>query len=273
MIAVVTEEPRLQPELQRRLRRPTVACAISLGVHAAIVLAGVAIAQLDVARPPRTVELTMIETVEEIPSPPPPPPVVPDPGEPGARVPGPSKPAVGTLGRLGRDAPKRSLTRAPISDDPHADLRVSYEAPTGPDPGHEAGALSGEGIGGGLHGDGTGSGLGGGQFGLNVPPPPPSLARVPRPRADYRQWGFRAAHVFRNSVIRLKLRIDPEGNVSEVQLIHGVESYIDNKAKAKALRFKFFPALDDAGNPTWSDYHWDFVLRSDEPEPSGLPVR
>lgn len=239
-------------------RRPRLAAFASLAIHggALVIVAIVAGGRVS---PPHEVELTPIQVVE---APPPPPPPPSPPGD-GTQVQSAANASTGTLGRHGHEAPVRSHSRAPAVADPYADLVVSYETPSGPDPGNEAGT-TGAGIGTGLLGTGTGSDTGTGQFGLaNIalpPPPAPSLARPPRPKQDYRSWNPRADRRFIGATIRVELRIDAEGEVRQVRILQGVDTTIDYRAAALAKRFEFYPALDDRGRATWGIHNWDFVI-------------
>lgn len=239
-------------------RRSAFAGMVSVAIHGGLLLAAVLLLHHRIASPSPTIELTSVQVVSA-PEPPPPPP--PPPGT-GSQVRGATNTSPGTLGRRGRDAPPRSPSRAPVAPDPFAEVVVSYDTPTGPDPGNEAGTV-GSGIGAGFHGDGTGSGDGGGLFGMGVPAPPPprpSLARPPRPRHDYGQWNFRADRRFAGAKVDVELTIDPRGRVRNVRLLRGVEESIDERAIGLAQRFEFYPALDDAGVPIAGLHRWEFVL-------------
>jgi TonB family protein len=242
---------------------------VSLGVHgvALIVIAVLAGHRVVVLR---EVEVTAIEVVE----PPPPAPAPPPPSAPaGAPARSPMGGTAGTLGRRGRDAPQRSLSKAPVAEDPFADVIVSYEAPTGPESGGETDA-AGAGRGTGLLGDGTGNGTGG-VFGLgSVPPAPrPSMARPPRAKRDYRTWNFRAQRRFAGATVHVELTIDPQGRVQDVRVLRGVDEQIDKHATGLARRFEFHPALDAAGDPTWGLHRWEFVLQAEPSIGNYLPRR
>ncbi len=230
----------------------------SVAAHGGVLLLVLTLAGARVARQPALVELTPIQVVE--PPPPEPPPASPGHGTQLRPI---ASTNAGTLGRRGHDAPPRSQTHAPAAVDPLADVVVSYETPTGLAPGNEAGA-TGAGIGAGLFGDGTGHGAGGGAFGVGaVPPvPAPSLARPPRPRTDYHKWDFRAAPAFAGATVRVELSIDPGGSVRQVRVLKGVDDYVDRRAADVARRFEFYPALNDAGQPTWGLHRWEFVIVS-----------
>jgi TonB family protein len=240
-----------------RSRRPLLAGGVSLAVHAGLVVGAVALASGGVSRETRPASLTPIEVVEVPPPAPPPPP--PNPGSTGTQVASLTSGSAGTLGRHGHGAP-RSVSRAPAAADPLADVVVSYDAQTSDDAGHEDGTV-GLGIGAGLIGDGAGAG--GGSFGLGNVPPAPSLARPPRPRSNYRHWDFRAAPVFAGGLIRIELTIAPDGSVRDARLLKGVDSYVDRHAVAHARGFRFYPALNDAGQPTWGRHGWEFVIGVD----------
>jgi hypothetical protein len=169
--------------------------------------------------------------------------------------------SAGAHGRRGREAPQRSQIRAPAQTKPFADLAVHYDAPRGPDPGHGDGD-TGTGLGASLAGSGTGA-FGAG--GLDVPPAPgsgSSLARPPRPKLDYQQWGFRAPPQFAGAIVKVELTLDARGSVRAVRLRKGVDPSIDQRAIETAWRFAFYPALDEDGAPTPSRYGWEFVIEA-----------
>jgi TonB family protein len=234
-------------------RRPALAGFASASMHGVALLAVVLTVREPVISGPE-VELTPIEVVE---APPAPAPAL-------AGSPAPSSPtaSAGKLGRRGRDAPQRSMSRAPATTDPFADVVVSYDAPTGPARERSTGD-TGSGRGRGLVGDGASDGTGG-VFGLgSVPPAPTSQARPPRAKEDYRRWNFRADRRFAGATVQVELRIDPAGRVRDVRVLRGVDESIDKHAAGLARRFEFHPALDDAGDPTWGLHHWEFVLLGD----------
>jgi periplasmic protein TonB len=258
MIAVVMVVPGPSGMAGRAARRPVVSAIASIAVHGGLLwliflLAGVH------AMPARTViELTTIQVVEPPPPPPPPPPAT---GQ-GTRFQSTAKADAGMLGRRGHSAPARSQTHAPAVANPFADLAVSYETPTAPDPGNVAGT-TGPGLGAGLFGDGTGTG-GGGYGTLTVPPPPgPSLARPPRPKLDYHSWDFRASRRFAGQAVLVELTIDPAGHVRHVSVLKSVDPAVDHHAMDLASRFEFHPALDSAGTPTSGRHRWEFVIVGD----------
>jgi protein TonB len=240
----------------RRSRRWVMAGTVSMVVHAGLVVVAVVFTSGRVARAPQHPLVTPIEVIE--PPPPPPPPPTPAAGT-GTQLASLAGANAGTLGRHGHGAP-RSMSRAPAASDPMADVVVSYDAQTSDDAGSGAGT-TGRGIGAGLLGDGAGAG--GGGFGLGNVPPAPSLARPPRPKASYRHWDFRAAPVFAGGLIRIELTIAPDGSVREVRLLKGVDSYVDRHAVERARDFRFYPALNDAGQPTWGRHGWEFVIGAD----------
>lgn len=251
--------------VQRFSRRSMVAALGSLVLHGGAVALVIAFA---LPEPHRVVqrsatELVAIESIAAPPAPTLAP--VRGPIGPGAQ------PAVrpslnaGAVGRRGHDLPKRSMTRAPRVPDPYADLAISYDTPTGPDPGSPMGT-TGPGFGESLAGIG-----GGGGGGLHPPPllasvppppppPPPSLARPPRPKYSYSETEIRGSHKFAGKVIRLVLAIDERGVVRVTRIVQGVDLRLDERARELAERFEFEPALDQAGHPTAGTYPWYFVI-------------
>jgi TonB family protein len=264
MIPSVREVHGLAPIAGRARRRSVISGCVSLGIHGALLVLIVLLAGVRAVIAPPAIELSWIEVVAPPPAPPPPPPAT---GQ-AAPAPSPVKASAGTLGRRGHDVPQRSQTRAPAIADPYADLAVSYEPPTGPDPGNTAGT-TGLGLGAGLLGDGSGEGGGGGFGNLGLPPPPPpppparSLARPPRPKLDYHTWDFRASRRFAGQIVLVELAIDAGGSVGQVRVLKSVDPAIDHHAMDLARRFSFYPALDPAGHPTGGLHRWEFVIVAD----------
>jgi hypothetical protein len=151
---------------------------MSLALHGGVVAVLLVIAGVRPLSP--AIELTPIKVFDPPSSPPQSPPGPLGPGtQPGAG----NTAKTETYGQRGHDAPPHSHSRAPVAQDPLADLTVSYDQPTGPDPGTLNGT-AGSGAGTGLAGIGTGNGARYGRFGsgagtLSIPRP--SLARLPRP--------------------------------------------------------------------------------------------
>jgi hypothetical protein len=165
-----------------------------------------------------------------------------------------------------------------VAHDPLADLAISYDVPTGPDPGTLNGT-TGTGAGTGLLGIGTGAGNGFGRYGDGVGTmsiPVPSQARPPRPRHDYRESVIRGSHKFGGQSLRLALTVDPRGIVRQVRVEQGVDDVLDQRAIELARTFEFYPALDAAGEPTSGTFQWVFVIsiaynnETDAP-PLGVP--
>lgn len=237
--------------------RSMFAGSVSLALHGGVVLLAFLIAGVRVVQPPRVIELTEIQVV----APPPPPP---GPSRSGTRAGSGNTAKMGALGRRGHDAMPRSQTRAPAVANPFADLAVSYETPTLPDPGSPAGT-TGQGVGTGLFGTGTGAGAGYGSLGdgpglLQVPPPPPSLARPPRPKNSHSASIILGSHEFANKTLLVELNIDPHGNVRDVRILEGLSNRLDTSAAKIARDYKFYPALSDNGEPTSGHYLWKFVI-------------
>jgi len=253
----------------RVAHRSKIAVAVSLALHGGVVLLLLMIAGSREAPRPPVIELTEIQVVP----PPPPPPPPPGPSRSGTRAGAGKSAKAGALGRRGHDALPRSQTRAPAVADPFADLTVSHETPTLPDPGNPAGT-TGQGVGTGLFGTGTGAGAGYGSLGdgpgnLQVPPPPPSLARPARPKGDYSDWNIPGSHEFANKILVVELSIDPHGNVRDVRVLQGLSKWLDSYAAAVARGYKFHPALSDNGEPTSDHFLWKFRIR-DNPDDHGV---
>ena len=235
---------------------------MSLGVHGGLLLLIFVFADGGGAPEPHRVDLTAIEVVD----PPPPPPPAPLPPAPMPVI-RPAGAKSGALGRCGHEEAPRSEVRAPAVVDPFAELAVSYDRPSGPDPGNEA-ATMGSTLGAGIDGDGTGLGYGdrGAGYGvgdLAVPPAPPplhSLARGPREKQAIHSWTYRGPEKFVGSEVLLELSIDPTGRVRNVRIVHGLEKFIDRRVSEIARHFDFYPALDAYGQPAWGLYRWVFQI-------------
>jgi len=238
-------------------RRSMLVGSTSLALHGGMIALLLVIAGAHTVPP--LLELTPIEVFDPPPAPPEPPPGPSGPGkQPGAG----NTAKTGTFGRRGHDAPPHSHSRAPVVHDPLADLNVSYDVPTGPDPGTLHGT-TGDGAGTGLTGIGTGDGKGFGRFGdgegtLSIPLP--SLARPPRPKHDYRESIIRGSHSFGGQTLRLILAIDARGVVRHARVAHGLDPDLDQRAIEVARSFEFYPALDRAGEPTSGTFPWSFVI-------------
>ena len=249
----------------RVARRSMLAGAVSLALHGGGVLVVVLLAGTRAAPPPPPpIELTDVQIV----APPPPPLPVPGPSRSGTRAGAGTSAKAGALGRRGHEAMPHSQTRAPRIADPFADLAMSHETPTELDPGNPEGT-TGLGVGTGLFGTGTGAGAGYGSLGdgpgaLQVPQPPPSLARPPRPRDSYSDSKIPGAHEFASKILVLDLSIDPRGTVRGVRVLQSVADWIDTYASAIARGYKFDPALADNGEPTSGHFLWKFVITGDD---------
>jgi hypothetical protein len=239
-------------------RRALIATGLSLVINGGLIAAALLLHSS--SRPQPTSPPALIDI--EVSGPP-----APAPASPAHEPHGAAATNAGTRGRRGHDVPARSLTRSPAAPDPYADLAMSYDAPTGPHPGSTTTDSTGGAHGGGLFGDGAGSGLGAGDGlgtgngnGLPAAPPAPSLAQPPRPKHEYRDWGYRAPLAFAGRHIRLELELDNTGRVSHARIIEGLSDSIDKAALATASHYEFYPALNAIGAPIPSKYRWDFEL-------------
>lgn len=258
---------RQRSQWSERSQRSTTSGLLSLGLHGGLLVLVFTLVERRVVPEPHRVELTSIEVVDPPASPPP------APAPPPRAVRSPAGAKSGTLGRRGHDGAPRSQIHAPAVPDPFAELAVSYEVPSGPDPGNVAGT-TGSTWGAGRFGDGIGAGYGsrGSGYGIGelpVPPAPPpqtSLARPPREKHAYHTW-YAGARGVVGAIVVVELTIDPEGRVRNVRRLRGVDGYSDDIAIELAHQFEFYPALDPYGHPTWGLYRWEFVL-SKEDRPS-----
>ena len=89
----------------------------------------------------------------------------------------------------------------------------------------------------------------------------PSFARPPRPREDYsrsRGW-FPPQYGGRGLVVTLE--IDADGSVTSARLVRGLGvAQVDDHVVELSRDFKFWPALDDVGQPIPVRLDWLFVL-------------
>lgn len=59
---------------------------------------------------------------------------------------------------------------------------------------------------------------------------------------------------------RAELSIDTRGRVQDVRITEHVNPWIDSQAITLARTFRFYPALNDAGEPIPGTYVWTFVI-------------
>jgi len=168
------------------------------------------------------------------------------------------------MGRTGKRAARPQRVGPP--PDPYADLVMSIDDGTTLASG--AGTV-GDGPGRGLLGAGydgaLGNGLGGGGGGgiARIPVPRPSLARGPRPRADYSRSNRRYPEIYAGETIIVELGIDADGHVTQTELVKGLGSMkIEDDVMSAIRSFEFWPALDDDGHPIPSHYRWLWVMTS-----------
>lgn len=137
----------------------------------------------------------------------------------------------------------------------------------------EDGTAGGEtGIGGGL-GTGIGSGLGGIGLGtgtklelpdLPPPPPPPPPAEVPRvslARPAKLIYPSREREVEDGRLFVARVVVDRDGFVVGAKLVRGYGGRGDNQAADLIWRFRYAPALDDAGQAIRSTLDQRFMVQ------------
>jgi hypothetical protein len=99
---------------------------------------------------------------------------------------------------------------------------------------------------------------------IDIPPPPVSLARSPRPKHDYSKLRIPGASKFAGEIVKLELTIDVRGQVRRVQLLQGVNRELDRKTIALVRTFEYHPALDAAGVAMEGTSRWDVQIVQDE---------
>jgi hypothetical protein len=96
---------------------------------------------------------------------------------------------------------------------------------------------------------------------VDIPVPPRvSLKRPPHERRDYHQLRLPSVRRFAGLHIKLVLKIDARGQVSDVELIQGVDGELDLRVCRLARHFEFEPALDDDGVPVRGTSRWDIEI-------------
>ncbi len=241
--------------------------AASLAIHGALLALAFTLLPGGAEAPRPAPQLTVVD-VELPPRPEEPPQLLAaiTPGT-GGGTPAPARSTV-PAGLRGRRGHATSPHAPPPANDPFAELAISYDTGdrAAPRPGPGAGD-DGEGPGAGARGTGRGLGIpaplgDGGAGGLRVPAAPPSRARGPRPKHEYARWAFRAPAELADSKILLQLAIDAHGRISDVRVLKGTGSRIDDRVVAHARSYEFHPALDHTGEPTAGVYRWEFVLEA-----------
>lgn len=156
-----------------------------------------------------------------------------------------------------RATPTRSRA---VRTDPRGEIRIDRGGDTGGELGGGGGGRGGRG------GTGTGTGIGFGDGGsiqrpqLLAPPPaprgdPPSKARPAQLIYPTRQRDVDDAELFVMRVI-----VDDDGFVSGAKLVRGFGGRRDEVASQMIWRFRYAPALDDAGHPIRSTLDQRFLV-------------
>ena len=239
-------------------RRPRLAGVLSLTGHVAVALV-IALAGGRLRSPPSQTLLIPVAPPAVWSQPPPAPPS-------GSRGAAAARPARGASARerTQRELAKRAQV-APVTVRSLPDVTISYDdaaSSATPDP------TTTDGVG----GDGR-SGIGAsiatisrtsGIANIDIPQPPVSLARPPKPKHDYSKLRIPGASKFAGEIVKVELTIDVHGEVRRVQLLQGVNRELDRKTVALVHAFEYDPALDDAGVATQGTSRWDVQIVQDE---------
>jgi len=182
-----------------------------------------------------------------------------------AVLPAVTAPSARTPVRLGHDT-RRPPSRVPAPPESLADLRVSYDDPNNFTSKSTAETTIGQ--------DTPRSAIGAirkqlddNLAALQVPVPAPapvSLAQPPRPRRDYHRLQLRDVRRFAGLTIKVLLKIDAHGKVSDVRLLQGVDSQLDRRTIDLARGFEFEPARDEAGKAVPGSSKWDILIVDDD---------
>jgi hypothetical protein len=235
-------------------RRSTLAGSASLVLHGGLLVLAVALVGTRAAPEPRQIALTSVEIVSPAPPPPTPDPALPDPP---AAAPSPAPRAVARQDRAAPPQPRA----ASVQD---LDLKVSYSArdnfaakPGADDPSEgEPGGIDVRGI-----GADSRRQLEDSLAHVDIPVPQRvSLARPPHEKRNYHQLRLPSVRRFAGLHIKLVLTIDARGQVSDVELIQGVDGELDLRVCRLARHFEFEPALDDDGVPVRGTSRWDIEI-------------
>jgi hypothetical protein len=238
-------------------RRSMLAGSTSLVLHGGLLLLAFALVGERVSRSPR-LRLSWVEVAAPSPLPSP----VPEVAAPAA-PPAVTTPSARTPARQGHDT-RRPPSRVPAPPESLADLRVSYD-----DPNNFTSKSTAETT---IGGDTPQSAIGAirkqlddNLAALQVPVPAPvSLAQPPRPKRDYHRLQLRGVRRFAGLTIKVLLRIDAHGKVSDVRLLQGVDSQLDRRTIDLARSFEFEPARDEAGNAVPGSSKWDIMIVDDD---------
>ncbi len=184
----------------------------------------------------------------DLPAPPPPPPPPP-----------PSAPAGGgSPGARHAAAHGAPRTRTISRDEAWAIAQARIEAPEG------GGGGRGRGTGGGF-GDGQGPGAGLRDLVPPPPPPPPAEAAGPsKARPARLVFPSRDVDVDDERLFVARITVDDEGTVVGAHLIKGFDRPRASLAADSIWRFRYAPALDDAGRPIRTTFEQPFTLGAQE---------
>jgi len=177
-----------------------------------------------------------------------------------AGSPGAGSPAARVVAHDARaSARRRSLEAATADLDPRG--RITFERAGGGDGerGGDGGGGSGAGVG------GRGNGLGIGASGSREPvPPPPEAPRaepvVSKARPARLVYPRRNRDVDDGETFVARVTIDEDGYVVGAKLVRGFGGRRDDEAAGLIFRFRYAPALDEAGRPIQSTLDQNFLV-------------
>jgi hypothetical protein len=219
----------------------------SLAVHGAVVVALVVFVERGEPSPPDAPRLELVELVDREPSP-------------AATGPGGGSPGLVAHAATSRPRSRRAVERR---TDATAESTLAQLATRSDELGDAGGGGEGGGLGGGR---GTGIGLGAGDGAalreVPQPPPPPAVKVAPPSRArparliyPTRERDASDAQLFVARVI-----VDRDGYVVGARLVRGFGGPRDTEAADLIWRFRYAPALDDAGRAIRSTFDQRFLV-------------
>jgi TonB family protein len=238
-------------------RSSMLAGSVSLALHGALIglAVGLTGALVGQARPP--VLLTNVEVIDAVPLPAPPVPPQVAPLSPVA------EPRAAAQSRRSPEPAQRAPARPTAVKDLLADVTMRYDdrddftdkdASDAPADGERAPLTSA--VGNSLshiHEDGVAR--------LQMPAPASaSLARQPRAKHDYHKLRMHSVKQFAGQRIKMLILIDEHGAVSDVRILQGIESHLDQRTVELVRRWQFEPALDDVGTPVRGTQNWEILV-------------
>jgi hypothetical protein len=160
----------------------------------------------------------------------------------------------GDGGGVAQAAPRRAAVTPRTTSVASYLGRVTVVSDTGTGTGSGAGGGTGGGYGGGT---GTGFGLGTGsgieRDELPPPPPPPPAPVISKARPPILIYPKRTGEAEEGDTFLARVKIDNEGYVVGAKIVRGLGPNQNMTASELIWRFRYLPALDDAGTPiSWT---------------------